>query len=347
MNRSPYLIDSTGRLIVLAGLAAAFNLLSVAGAAGQTQSPTDASLIRQTASLAPSSKNLDATNVGPDSTIRRFQPGQEPVMVPPISFVDVNSGRFGKLDLELIDGQFLDTGVDKLHLSAKNLDVKDGTLKSLEVDVQGGHLKDFIFDRLNLQTRGELAFDAGIFLNHHLLQFSQPAEASISALISQESLNTFLHSPKILDRLSVSAGKRANSIASALGFGGGNVGLNITNAQITLQKHNKIAIRFTSNLGVGGSLSQNQIGLPIDGEIEGKIVLIDGNLALSETRVVAAAQELPPQLVNVLLNKINSIANALQKSNDIRFQFSELKVIPGKNIQLKGQAVVSRLRFGG
>ncbi len=63
-----------------------------------------------------------------DTLLKNFQSGQSPVLVPPISFVDVNSGRFGKLEIDLTDGQFLDAAVDQMHLTANNLDVKEGLL---------------------------------------------------------------------------------------------------------------------------------------------------------------------------------------------------------------------------
>jgi len=300
--------------------------------------PTEPPLIRQTASLAVPQPATIQGDI--DAALKRFQPGQEPVMVPPITFVDVNSGRFKKLELDLTEGQFLDTAVDKLHLVAKDLDVREGLLKSLDIAVQGGHLKDFIFDQLRLSTSGELTFDSGVFLNHHILQFTEPAQAEVSALVSQESLNTFLRSPKILERLSITAGKKANAIASIFGLGSSPVGLNLLSASASLEKGSRIALHFQSSLGVG------QVGVPIDGVIMGKLGIKEGNLNLEDTKIVAAAQELPPEMVKVLLNKINSVATTVQKSNDIRFQFSDLKVVAGKNIQLKGTAVVSRLRFG-
>src|SRR5579883_1578816 len=116
----------------------------------------------------PAQENLD-------NAIKNFQAGQEPVVVPPITFVDVNQGRFGKLEIDLADGQFADTAVDKLHLIAKDLDVREGVLKSLDIAIQGGHLRDFIFDQLRVVTAGELKFDPGILLNHRMLQFSEPA----------------------------------------------------------------------------------------------------------------------------------------------------------------------------
>jgi hypothetical protein len=280
------------------------------------------------------------TPEGADAAIKHFQPGQEPVVVPPVTFVDVNSGRFGKLEVDLTDGQFLDTGVDRLHMVAKDLDVREGVLKSLDIAVHGGHLHDFVFDQLNLTTDGQLNFDSGVFLNHRILQFTQPAQAQVSALISQESLNTFLASPKTLSRLSVSAGKSANAIASLVGLNNGFVGLNVTHANLTLQKSNKVAVDVDSNVGVG------QVGLPINGQVEGKLALQDGKLDVQDMHITTAGQELPPEMSKVLLNKINSIASSAQKSNDIQFQFTDLKVVSGKNIQLKGTAVISRLRFG-
>ena len=128
---------------------------------------------------------------GADSALSRAPGSVEPVVVPPISFVDVNSGRFGKLEIDLEEAQFLDTAVDKLHLVARNFDVEGGTLKSLSVAIAGGHIHDFIFDQLSMNTSGALKFDPGILLNHRVLQFDQPAQADVSVVVSQASLINF------------------------------------------------------------------------------------------------------------------------------------------------------------
>lgn len=274
-----------------------------------------------------------------DESLKHFQPGQQPVVVPPITFVDVNSGRFGKLEIDLEDAQFLDTAVDKLHLVAKNLDVREGVLKSLDISVRGGHIHDFTFDQLNMATETSMNFDPGALLNHRILQFTQPIQTEVTATVSQDSLNRFLNSPKTLDKLSVTANGRAAAIASMVGING-SLGLSVAKASLVIEKHNKIAVNFDSNLGVG------QMGIPINGEIEGTLDLEDGYLNVSDTHILTNGQELPPQVSNMLVKKIDSVANSIQKSDDIRFSFSELKVIAGKRIQLRGIAQVNRLRFG-
>lgn len=275
-----------------------------------------------------------------NASIKNFQPGQEPVIVPPITFVDVNAGRFGKLEIDLTDGQFLDGAVDKMHLTARDLDVKEGVLKSLAIAIEGGHLQDFIFDQLNIVTQGDLKFDPGIMLNHRMLQFSEPAQAEVVATISQTSLNSFLNSPRTLQRLSVKAGRKAAAIASLVGLNGGNIGLNITGADAVIKKGNRVAVDFQSNLGLG------QMGLPLNGEIQATLGLKDGWLNVSEPHLSTGGQELSPELSALLLKKIGGISTSAQKSEDIRFLFTDLKVIANKQIQLKGTAQISRLRFG-
>jgi hypothetical protein len=275
-----------------------------------------------------------------DNLIKNFKPGEQPVVVPPITFVDVNAGRFGKLEIDLEDGQFQDAAVDKMHLIAKNLDVKEGVLKSLDIAINGGHIDDFTFDHLDIATRGDLNFDAGVFINHKILQFNTPAEAEVTATVSQDSLNRFLNSPKTLQKLSVSAGRKVASIASAIGLTNGNIGLNVSQADLALKRGNKVLVGFQSNVGVG------QMGLPINGEIEATLGLKDGWLEVSDPHVTTQGQELPADLSGLLVKKIGGISQSTQRSQDIRFSFTDLKVSAGKQIQLKGTAQISRLRFG-
>src|SRR5262249_14306782 len=71
---------------------------------------------------------------GPQPTFSSPWSGQGPIIVPPISFVDVNSGRFGKLEIDLEDGVFLEGAVDRLHFVAREMDLTKGSLASLDVD---------------------------------------------------------------------------------------------------------------------------------------------------------------------------------------------------------------------
>jgi hypothetical protein len=97
---------------------------------------------------------------------------------------------------------------------------------------------------------------------------------------------------------------------------------------------------FVSRVGLG------ELGLPIAGTIQGQLSLQDGCLAITEPHVITNGQEIPPELSNFLIKKINLIPANTQKSNDIRFNFTDLKVSTGKQILLRGTAYVSRLRFG-
>ncbi len=280
---------------------------------------------------------------GADSAFSNAKNASQPVIVPPISFVDVNSGRFGKLEIELEDAQFLDTAVDRLYLLARNLDVQSGTLKSLNVDVKGGHVRDFIFDKLTMQTASDLKFDSGILLNHRLLQFDSPAQANVSVMISQASLNQYLNAPRTLERFSTSASRRASAVvglANLVGIKINQIGLNIESASVKLARHNQFKLDIVSKLGVG------DLALPVNGEITGELALQDGALTISNPHLVTAGQDIPPELSNILLKRINLIPALSQQSEDIRFNFTELKVSAGKQIQLRGMASVSRLRFG-
>ena len=300
-------------------------------------------------SLSAAESSTNDTNptksplLGMDAVLGRFTNSTQPVIVPPISFVDVNSGRFGKLVIDLEDGQFLDTAVDKLNLQAKDLDVQAGTLGSLHIFVQGGHIHDFIFDKLQMDTDGNLKFDSGTLLNHRLLQFESPAQANVSVTISQQSLNRFLSSPKTLERLSITANKKAGALvglASLVGIKVNQIGLSVDSADVKLERHNKFKMNFVSRIGLG------DLGLPINGQIEGQLALEDGILTIADAHVSTGGQEIPQELSKFLLKKINLIPALSQKSEDIHFNFTNLKVLSGKQIQLRGTAAVNRLRFG-
>lgn len=259
---------------------------------------------------------------------------------PPLSFVDVNSGRFGKLEIDLTDGQFLNGSTDKLHLTAKDMDLTQGELKSLDLELKGAHLNDFIVDKLTLSTQGALNFDTGLLFNQKMLQFRSPAEAQVTALISQDSLNKFLKAPTTLNRLSVTAGQKAAILANLLGAGAGNLGLTMETADISLLNSNKVNISATGKLGLA------QLAVPLSAQVESRLFLQDGWVQVGDTKLMTAGQEISPQLSQMLVAKINNLSNLGQKSDDIHFSFTNLKVVPGKQLMVTGTAQVNRLRFG-
>lgn len=325
---------SLKRIILIANFSVGASLGLLSGANAQNQVPPLNQISPLSAPLQASPANFL------DSQIKNFQAGQPPVIVPAITFVDVNAGRFGKLEIDLEDGQFLDTAVDKLHFIARDLDVREGVLKSLAITVNGGHLSDFTFDHLFLATDGDLKFDPGVLINHRLLQFTEPASASVTAIVSQSSLNRFLNSPKTLQKLSVTAGRKAAALASLVGVDPSSLGLNVSQANLSIKKGNKVTVDFQTNLGFG------QVGLPINVEIQATLALQDGLLTVIDPHLSTAGQEISPELSNLLLRKIANVSQAIQNSQDIRFTFTDLKVIPNKLIELKGTAQISRLRFG-
>lgn len=264
---------------------------------------------------------------------------QGPILAPPISFVDINSGRFGKLDIDMEDGQFLDGAAKQLHLTARNLDLNEGILKSLDISVNGGTFQDFTIDQLSLTTAGDLNFDTGIFLNHKILRFTTPAHAQVTATITQDSLNRFINSPRTLERLSYTATKSGGMLANLLGSMGGNVGFSLTQGDIKLTKSNSVSMSLVTRVGIG------QVGVPIPVDIKAKLGLKDGWLEMQDTQVSTNGQALSPEIAKLLVNKVNGLSNWGKRSDDIQFSFTELKVVPGKQFILKGTAEVKQLRF--
>lgn len=258
----------------------------------------------------------------------------------PPSELDINSGRFGRLDIDLVDGKFSEASVDKLHLTATDMDLKASTLKALAITVNGGHFQEFIFDQFTLNTQGDLNFDSSLLLNDKVLQFNTPAEANVTAVVNQDSLNAFLSAPKTLEKLSVQGNKRVGMLATMLGANASNFGITLSGANVTLLKQNRVSITTNANVGMSG------IGVPLPLELNAKLGLENGWIAVSDTHLNTNGQEISPQLSEMLVKKINGLASWGTKSNDIQFSFTDLKVIAGKQFILKGTAKINRLRFG-
>jgi len=176
-------------------------------------------------------------------------------------------------------------------------------------------------------------------LNQKILQFRTPANAQVSAVISEESLNRFLKSPRTLDRLSVNSGKKLGFLKNLLG-NNANIGLTVTNGNITLDKGNRVVINMDTRLAAGG------VGVPIPVQLNTRLGLRDGWVELTDTHLLTSGQEISPELSNMVVKKVNGLANWGQSTDDIIFKFTRLKVVPGNKFILEGTADVNRLRFG-
>ncbi|CAN5544086.1 hypothetical protein BH11CYA1_BH11CYA1_42530 [soil metagenome] len=259
---------------------------------------------------------------------------------PTLSFVDINSGRFSKLEIDMQDGQFLRGACDNLHITARNLDLNLGELKSLDLEVKGGNMEDFIVDKLTLTTQGALKFDTGLLLNQKVLQFTSPATAQVTAIVTQDSLNKYIKAPSTLDKLSYTVTKKGGVLAGLLGAAGGNFGLTMTGASVALGRNNKVSMTAEGKAGIG------QLAVPLAAQLESQLSIQDGWVQLGDTKLMTAGQEISPQLSEMLVKKINGLSNLGTKSDDIHFSFTDLKVTSGKQLVVSGTAQVNRLRFG-
>lgn len=86
--------------------------------------------------------------------------------------------------------------------------------------------------------------------------------------------------------------------------------------------------------------------MPIPVQLNTRLGLKDGWVELSDTHLLTSGQEISPELSNMIVKKVNGLANWGQSTDDIIFKFTKIKVIPGNKFILEGTADVNRLRFG-
>lgn len=305
--------------------------------AAQTPAAVVPGSVEQTHVLPPTGQTSPTMPTVPPASI---QPALPPTQPAPLSFLDISNGGFGKVDLEIENAQLQNSSIDKLHVSAVGLDMRAGTVKGLSIGVNGGHFPMFVFDQLSLNAVGDMAFDPASMKNDKVLQFKTPVDAEVSAVISQQSLNAFLGAPQTLERLSVTANKKVGMLASLLGANASNFGITLSGANVTLQKQNRISFTTQANIGMGGT------AMPMPLELNAKLGLENGWIAVSDTHLNTNGSEISPTLSEMLVKRVNGLASWGSKSDDIQFSFTDLKVVPGKQFSLKGTAKISRLRFG-
>jgi hypothetical protein len=307
-----------------------------AQAPSQTAPGTGATTEAAPAVVAPTKgavNNRESTGGSDDTTS-----GTTPVVVPPSSLVDLTTAKFSRLDLDLKDGVFLEAKVRDFRIIAENMDMNNGTLELLSVQFDEGVFQEFTVDSLRMWTRGSLQFDTQQLLNQKVLQFRQPASARVRVAVSQNSLNKFLNAPFILERLSGSAKKRV-PILSTLARQDVNFGFSFLKGDLHLDPENRIRLTMDSKLGMG------KVGMPVTLTFDTRLQLSDGWVSLADTKLHTGSHAVPHDLSDKIVNRINSLSKWGSQSDDIKFQFTDLVVIPGERLELEGSALINRLRF--
>jgi hypothetical protein len=261
-----------------------------------------------------------------------------PVVVAPSTLVDLTTAKFGRLDVTLRDAYFLDADVRDLRLSAENMDMNKGTLDTLSIQVDRGAFEGFTVDSLRMWTRGALNFDVPKLLNDKVLQFHQPATANVRVSVTQDSLNKFLNAPFVLERLSGSARKRV-PILSTLARQDVNFGFTFLKGNLVLEPENRVKLAMDSKLGMG------KVGVNMALAAETKLLLSEGWVQLADTRLTTGDKSVPKDLAERIVTRINSLSKWGTQSDDIKFQFTDLNVVPNERLELQGTALINRLRF--
>lgn len=167
--------------------------------------PLDQSLNESTSTSSPPNKSQSpmppAAGTGNDTTPPAPpRPAPNPILTPPSSLIDLSSASFGRLDIDLTDAQFKETSMQHAHLSADDMNFRNGILRGLDIRVSGGKFEQFVFDQMLITTSSEMQFSPSRLLADHVLELKTPVRADVSVMVSQPSLNQFLAAPKTLAR---------------------------------------------------------------------------------------------------------------------------------------------------
>lgn len=265
-------------------------------------------------------------------------PGGAARPVAPNGFVDLNSGRFGRLDLNIANGRFQDSSVDNLRVSASELDMSRGQLGGLDVQVTGGHFREFTIDQLRIASSGALMFSTEAFLNNRVLEFTQPINANVAVVFTQNSLNQFLSSPASLQMLSSGATNHLGGFLSQIV--GSALQVKFQSAAVKLMPEDRIQ----TDVNVLVNLMNVETAVPLS--LSTRLLLQDGWISMADTSILTSGQALPPEMSSMIVQRLNKLADWGKNNPDLRFSFNQLKVYPGDRFELGGTAFIKRLRFG-
>lgn len=339
VNRNAGEVDPTPAPAPVYGQPAGDSLSEPEAGSPTASTPTDAASPPETVTPQPLPSGTTYSAPAQSPYAAGIMPVRKPLVKPPQSLIDLSSAKFGGLDISLQNAEFREAAVDHADFHVEGADFGQGRLSALNIRFGRGRFEEFRFDQFMLSTAGDLNFDPQQLFDKRVLQFKSPAKAAVTAMVSQDSLNQFLGSQKVLDHLSISANKRLGVLASMLGAGPATLVLSIKNAQVTLAKNNKVIIAFNANLGMIG------VSVPLAFEIDATLGVKDGWVDIADTHLITNGQEISPKLSEMLVHKIHSLVDWERNNDDIQFQFAEVKVTPGKQFVVKGSALINRLHL--
>lgn len=258
--------------------------------------------------------------------------------VAPNGFVDLNTGRFGRLDFNIANGRFQDSSVDNLRVVASELDMARGQLGGIDVQVTGGHFREFTIDQLRIASSGALMFSTEAFLNSRVLEFTQPINANVAVVFTQKSLNQFLSSPASLQMLSSGATNHLGGFLSQIV--GSALQVKFQSAAVKLMPEDRIQ----TDVNVLVNLMNVETAVPLS--LSTRLLLQDGWISMADTSILTSGQALPPEMSSMIVQRLNKLADWGKNNPDLRFSFNQLKVYPGDRFELGGTAFIKRLRFG-
>jgi hypothetical protein len=247
--------------------------------------------------------------------------------------LDLPSGSAENITLDIQQGRFANQSVGNLKLNAQGIDFRQGSLKSLGAEVRDGQFENIPVDLLKLNANA-FSFDTMELLNHRRFMLAKPVDAAVVVKISEANLNKYLANPKTLDRLEKAIARKTGNVAlikltnpaivlggKAMGKGGGN--------KVKLTLNATISDLASTPLELLGTLGSNQ----------GKLQFMD--MVLSSN-----GMPLPVDVASILQTKLNEMID-LERLGKNNFTIrAQTVTVANHQLEVTGQASLTRLEFG-
>lgn len=245
-----------------------------------------------------------------------------------VSAVDIPVSSAKSVTLDIEDGQFSDYLAQRITLTARGIDFREGTLSGLTTNVHHATFDQIRFDDLRLQT-GPFSFNTMELLNRQRFVLDQAVTANVELRITEQDLNFFIQHPATLSKIEQAIAKKT---------GGLNL-ISFSQPRIDLLGGGNIRLYVTSLVAQG---------LAVPMEMSGKLALKNGDLALSNLKLVSQKEEVPLP-VNITgpfqdrLNEMISFKKLGKKSMVINGTSMNMT---RDQLTVTGTAALTRLEFG-
>ena len=249
-----------------------------------------------------------------------------------VSIAQINTASMASLNIQFNKAHFKKSNIHRLDINAHNVNFSTGKIGLIQINCIGFQQKTLILDALTLILKN-VAFNTESLLSKQELVLQNPINSEATITVTENGLNTILNQPKVIEKLANISNVKIKKFGIQL-----NSGLvSFTEPKAQILSNNTLRIDMLASLA-------DILAFPVT--FTTRLAVVNSKLTLIQPNIITSGVVLPAEVSHIINNKLNSIMDLEEKlEDDVDIKVTSLQVIPGKQIQIKANAFIKKLKF--